>query len=262
MEFPLTPRYFFAIQNLNYNLAELLKTGLALAPDQVRIGLSRLENYTAAAVLQHLDRLGFGTGYIFKEPKKKDVAISETARVYEQYVKFLKSHNIHAVSSSVPIDYRNLSTEENHRIRAEHGAREMPISTIDVNDPVAVAWQIARENSERARQRLGALLYLTSQLPRGGVSTMEREYLENDNQAIMTYLNSQARSFGHDEMMFAIVLGGEALELTRRSIFAEDLSERYSVIHYLQPDRIPPGRYMSSVEDGFRAKLQAYRDNR
>ena len=262
MDFQLTPRYLLAVLQLNQDLVESLKVGLAQAPSQLSIGLSRLESYTSAALMEKLANLGLMTGYTFKETKKKEPVASETALAYEPYVQFIKTHCIHTVATSVPLDCRNLSTAENQRIRAEHKVQELQVQSIDVDDPVAVAWRLARENEERARQRAGALYYLASQLQRGRLSTLEREHLEIDNQAIVSYFNQQARSFSHDEMMFAIVLGGAALESTRAKIFDEELNPRYNIVQYLQADRSMPGRYQSSVEDGFRAKLQAYRDNR
>jgi hypothetical protein len=260
MDFSLTARYFFAQQQLNYDMTDSLKRGLVEAPENLRIALSRLEAYASTALLEQLNNLGFQTDYTFKEAKKKDqTAVPDKAIVYEQYVKFIKGHYVHMVATSAPLDCRNLSDAENQRIRAEHGAREMSAPEIDTNDPVAVAWRLARENQERTVQRVGAVYYLASQLSRG-LSTLERQHLENDNQALATYLYQRARSFAHHEMMFAIILGGSALESTRQKLFDEELNGRYSIMQYLEQDGNLPGRYPTSVEEGFRAKLQEYRD--
>jgi len=264
MDFALTPRYLFAQKHLNQDLADFVKSGLIDAPADLAVALSRLESYAAAAVLENLDRAGFRSDYTFKEKKAKDAkesTESDVALVYGQYVKFLKTHCIYSIAKSVPTECRNLSDAENQRIWLEYGMADRPAASIDADNPVAVAWRLARENQVRATQRVGAVYFLASQLQRGGLSSTEREFLEKGNQSIVTYLNNQARSFAHDEMMFAIVLGGSALAVTRQRLFEEDLNPRYNVVQYLQTDRNMPGRYHGSVEDGFRAKLQEYRDN-
>lgn len=259
MDFSLTPRHFFAQQQLNYDMVDALKRGLAEAPENLRIAVSRLEAYASTALLEHLNNLGFQTDYTFKESKKKDQQVPDKAIVYEQYVKFIKGHYVFMVSTSAPLNCRNLSDAENQRIRAENGAREMSAPEIDTNDPVAAAWRLARENQERTVQRIGAVYYLASQMSRG-LSTLERQHLENDNQALATYLYQRARAFAHHEMMFAIILGGSALESTRQKLFEEELNGRYGIMQYLEQDGNMPGRYQTSVEEGFRAKLQEYRD--
>jgi hypothetical protein len=259
MDFSLTPRHYFAQQQLNYDMVDALKRGLVEAPENVRIALSRLEAYASTALLEHLNNLGFQTDYTFKESKKKDQQVPDKAIVYEQYVKFIKSHYVFMVATSAPLDCRNLSDAENQRIRAEQGAREMLVPEVDVNNPVAVAWSLARKNQERTVQCVGAVYYLASQVSRS-LSTLEREHLEKDNQALTTYLYHRARAFAHNEMMFAIILGGSALESTRQKLFDEELNSRYSIIQYLDQDGNHPGRYQTSVEEGFRAKLQEYRD--
>lgn len=259
MNFPLTARHYFAQQQLNYDMVDALKRGLVEAPENLKVALSRLEAYASTALLEHLNNLGFQTDYSFKESKKKEQEVPDKAIVYEQYVKFITSHFTHMVATSAPLDCRNLSDAENQRIRAEHGAKEMSAPEIDEGNPVAVAWRMARTNQERAVQGVGAVYYLASQLSRG-ISTLEREHLEKDNLALTAYMYNRARAFAHHEMMFAIVLGGSALELTRQKLFEEELNPRYSIMQYLEFDGIHPGRYQASVEEGFRAKLQEYRD--
>lgn len=259
MDFSLTPRYVFAQQQLNYDMVDSLKRGLVDAPENLRIALSRLEAYASTALLEHLNNIGFQTDYTFKESKKRDQQVPDKAIAYEQYVKFIRGHFVHMVSTSAPLDCRNLSDTENQRIRAEQGAREMSTPEIDTNDPVAVAWRLARQNQERTVQRVGAVYYLASQMSRA-LSTLERQYLENDNQALTNYLYQRARAFAHHEMMFAIILGGKALESTREQLFDEELNSRYGIMQYLEQDGNMPGRYQTSVEEGFRAKLQEYRD--
>jgi len=259
MDYSLTPRHFFAQQQLNYDMVDAIKRGLVEAPANLRIALSRLEAYASTALLEHLNNLGFQTDYTFKASKKKDQQVPDKAVVYEQYVKFIQKHFMFLVASSAPLDSRNLSDAENQRIRAEQGAREMSLPEFDSNNQVALAWRMARENQERAVQRVGAVYYLASQLSRG-LSTLEREHLENDNQALTHYFFHRARGFAHHEMMFAIVLGGNALESTRQKIFNEELNLRYSIMQYLEQDGNLPNRYPTSAEESFRAKLQEYQD--
>lgn len=123
-------------------------------------------------------------------------------------------------------------------------------------DPVIKAWNIARQNKQRAMQRLAAFSYLRGQLnsklsQQGGVLVAEAD-------AVFDYFIRKVIWFRESEMRFAMLLRGQAFEISRADMITTTFGSNSSVIEYLYPDELSPGRYLTAEVEAFEKKISDY----
>jgi hypothetical protein len=257
----ITSEHILAFRRLNLCLEEFLKAGFRDEINFQRVNSDLMLGLVAERTVNDLDNLArFPTGS--KKRKKCDNECTcnhDPAEIaYERYVAFVSKHSISVVARQPPADVRSIQQGRIEFILEAHGLKYPKLVLLDdENDPVVRAWNVARLNRQRAVQRVGALLFLSSQVP-SGLYGDQRERLEKEGTTAMQYLFNRASDFRTSELKFAVLLGGEALALTKADILQDSFGPDMGVIQYLYPDERHPGQYQSSAAEAFKQKIHEY----
>lgn len=120
------------------------------------------------------------------------------------------------------------------------------------------AYQMARANLARAETRQVALAALETLVkPMYG-----RDVELTGSGALRAHLYAQRNDFLRNIVCFGSLLGGKARTDSIRLLvnyIAHDPGAacQYSVMHFLQPDGVYPGRYLTATEEAFRTDIEA-----
>lgn len=131
--------------------------------------------------------------------------------------------------------------------------------TFEAAAGVDKAWKVALYNADQAKSRLLSLYVLGSLLPQG--NSREPSAAEDAYTKASQYFWVQINRFEHHALLFAAMLGGDALKATLTTAMDSRFSADFSVIEYLYPDGKIPGSWQTEEEKQFRASLQAYKDS-
>lgn len=253
----ITSRHFIEIHRLNYSLGNFVRAGLA---DLAQRAEASIDLLLATVGMHSMDRLEGQSRFMEKfvrNKKSKQPGASEAEFAYGLYAKFVTSHYLDVVSGHPPAILGELPDSAQQAIVAALGTAYVDLPSIAVPDDVQRAWLQACRNSARAYQRVGALYYLASQLPKHpGNKPQDAVQLEIEKAARILFRS--ASMFEATEMRFAILLQGEALAHTKAKILSKSFGAGISVMQYLQDNETLPGRYMTDAENTFRAKIAQY----
>lgn len=254
----ITQQHLIEIHRLNYSLGEFVRMGLRDMGGRVEASIDLLVTTVAMNSMDQIDNQSRFTPSTTKRSKREDLPDTGPAELaYELYAKFVAKHYLDCLREHPPAALGDLSESKQAAVVSALGRSYDALPTLAVVDDVARAWRQACLNSRRAYQRVGALFYLASQLPKR-LSKAEHERIEAEINSAMTVLFRGASAFEASEMRFAILLNGEALAHTRAKILAKSFGPGISVIQYLQDNENLPGRYASDTEQSFRAKIAEY----
>jgi hypothetical protein len=253
----ITAEHIIDVHRLNYRLGVFVTAGLNNMGLKREASIDLLMATIALNSMNQVDALSRFSGLAKRSKRVDSDQKSTAAHAYELYAKFVSAHHMDSVSQYRPASIGELPDSEMNDIVASLGVSYPEVPSLYVNDDVTGAWGIACRNSYRAYQRLGALFYLMSQLPKH-LSGVERDRVVPEADAAMTVLFRGAAAFEMSEMKLAVLLGGNALERTRSKIIAKSFGPGVSIIQYLQDDEHLPGRYSSVTEQGFRDKIAEY----
>jgi hypothetical protein len=253
----ITQQHIIEIHRLNHSLGEFVRTGLRDRGRRDEASISLLMSTVAMNWMDQIDNQSRFTPRT-KRSKREDSPNAAPAELaYELYAKFLSTHYMDCILDHPPATLGDLSESKQAAVVASLGRSYDALPTLTVIDDVGRAWCQACLNSRRAYQRVGALFYLASQLPRH-LNGVERERIDAEINGAMTILFRGAAAFEATEMRFAIVLNGEALAHTRAKMLSRTFGPGISVIQYLQDNESLPGRYATETEQSFRDKIAEY----
>ena len=237
----------FALRKLNTELGDFVKYGLVDVAGRAKISLSRIEGSLAEQLLRGLE-------YAPPAPKGKP-GDEQMADAYSLFVTFVKEHHmLENIRQAMPT-LRCLSEEQQRTLCDAQGLQLAKGPNVPAADRVLTAFTRAGLNRTRALQRVGALLFLTSQSKAYGLA---KEDLEAESQAALELLYERAASFMATRLKFAVVLGGEPLAQARTEVMKNSFAPRFGIMQYLEEDEHLPGRWQTSDEEAFRAKLEEY----
>lgn len=253
----ITQQHIIEIHRLNHSLGEFVRAGLRDMGRRVEASIDLLMTTVAMNSMDQIDNQSRFTQST-KRSKREDSPDTVPAELaYELYAKFLSTHYMDCILDHPPAALGDLSESKQAAIVSALGRSYDALPTLAVVDDVGRAWRQACLNSRRAYQRVGALFFLASQLPKR-LSGLERERLDAEINGAMTVLFRSAAAFEASEMRFAILLNGEALAHTRTKMLSRSFGPGISVIQYLQDNETLPGRYTSDAEQSFRDKIAEY----
>ena len=193
----------------------------------------------------------------FASFQKDEARMAALEQVFEAYFKPGRYARIESVSKFPPMIPYFIDEKTRATVCARLTDVPSEIQLIDdAGDPVKKAWNVARTNKQRAMQRVNAVMYLADQLSRVGGTL--REEIDAEYGKVTQDFFSQAQTFDTAELQFAVLLRGEALEITRATSLDTVTNPRYSIMQYLERDQISPGRYYSNDETAFRDKIAEY----
>lgn len=246
------------LYDLNTRLSAFIKHGLSMS-DVVRHALAKLDGYVAMNAMAMRNN-PFAVREIEVQKRGKSVNVIDlydegaTETVFELFVDFMKGSSIRAVSETLPPHVSTMSYSAYCDLMEKKGfARE--IAPDAVNDHVLEAWEVARQSYVRSHQRIAAVQFLASQVARDdGTSKATQEAVG----VLLDQLFRSASEFFEAELKFAILLGGEPLERTRKKIKENTFREDTSVMQYLRDDHRYPSSYGVKEDANFRAQIAAY----
>ncbi len=128
-------------------------------------------------------------------------------------------------------------------------------SAASVND----ALRIAHENRDRAQSRVICLYLLGAHVPRLTESAMRQTAAAEAFERASEFLWSRVQRFEHEAMMFAVVIGGEALQACRERVLQGSLSKGHSLMQYLTQDGRIPSRWATAAEEEFYRSIHGAR---
>jgi hypothetical protein len=253
----ISPRHLIEIHRLNYSLAEFIRPGLMDIGRRAEASIG----LTLAAVAHHLmDQIDgqarFNVKPLLPKPGERP-GDREAKLAYQLYAKFVSSHSVGIVAEHPPAQAGELPDNEQLAIVAGLDKPYRALPTIVDADEVERAWLQACKNSFMAYQRVGALYYLASQVPKHSKgAAAEAVQVEVDHAAQLLF--RAANEYEATEMRFAILLQGAALAHTRAKILAKSFGGDFGVMHYLQENEFLPSGYPAAAETAFRAKIAHY----
>jgi len=256
MNFEISQDHLIEIHRLNGSLGDFVRAGLRDMANREECSIDLLLASVAANSMNQVATMSqFSPG---RNSKKDGVTkVHPIEHAYRLYASFVSTHFIDTVAQTPPATIGNLPDGVQAEIVASNGRKYTEVPRLTVDDEVTRAWTIACQNSRRAYQRLGALCYLSSQVPRH-LGKLELERITKDVDSAMSVLQQAASVFETSEMRFALVLGGEALGHTRAKIMAKSFGQGISIIQYLRQDEKLPMSYDPLVAEQFRDKLTQY----
>lgn len=256
MNVDITQSHIIEIHRLNGSLGEFIRVGLTDMGYREESSIDLLLASLAANSMSQVATLvQFPPGRRTKKDATSQVHPVEYA--YRLYANFVSTHFIETVAQTRPASIGNTPAGAQAEIVASLGRQYAEVPKLSTVDDVTRAWTMACQNSQRAYQRLGALCYLSSQVPKH-LGKFELERIKSEIDAAMSVLQRAAGVFESTEMRFAIVLGGEALGHTRAKIMAKSFGSGMSIVQYLAEDEKLPSRYESAAAEQFRDKLAQY----
>lgn len=178
---------------------------------------------------------------------------------YSHYVQFLRNHSWAAVRNSVPLPRAlGLTLERCAEIQKKHGAVPVVDSKLEGRDVLLVAWNRARSLRVRMQRALATTAYLAEQARRRDTEDCG-EVADVIGGRLMRFFYQQGHLAEADELKLAILLGGEALELTREKIAVSALDEKFSAIsQHLAHPRAMPRSFDQDSERSFCNRLKEY----
>lgn len=231
-----------------------------------RLSLSRLIGSVAMYCLQYMDttKEPLPEELAVKQltptnpeerPKYRELTLAELA--YDRYAQFIETRAPTEVRKCGLASVGPVALDIQERAALACG---IPVHKIpepsDEDSPFKAAWLTARTNKLRAWQRIGVVLFLASQTP-SNMSEETRAELMQEGQAAIDYLYSRVETFTASELKFAVLLGGAALELTRKELIEDVLKPDSALGRHLFRDERPAEKYrIYKATDTLRAELE------
>lgn len=257
----ITSEHILAFRHLNKRAEEFVKDAFRDEINFLHVNADLTFGQVAERSLYDLENLArFPTRST--KPRKGDssapVVQDPNVVAYARYVEFVSKHNVSAVASQPPADFGLIKEDEIAAVLEAQGLKYPKLVLLDDEDDlVARAWNMARVNRQRALQRVGAFFFLTSQIPSGHYGA-QRERLENEGTAAVQYLFGRAADFQASELKFAVLMGGEALALTKKAILQDSFGPSMGIMQYLSSDERHQSRYSVAEADAFKHKIDEY----
>lgn len=254
-----------AVDNLNNAASQFISEGLVDIMGTPTVSIALVEGHVAKTAMYNFQKI-VAYGKVTSPSKKKlNAASDDDVEAYRNYVSYIAKLPTRGIKKAGPAFIgTNLTKVAMEAINLEAGFSPQPEALFDPDkaDPVQRAWWIAVRNRQQMIQRMGAIYFLRSQAwPH--LYGLEKETLEQAVSIAVSHLNHQIISFQDNEMKFAILLGGEALEATKKRITEDSFGPNMSIIQYTTDRGIIPGSYSSSVDEGLRESISKYSaDNR
>lgn len=217
---------------------------------KLETGLALLSGQLAASVADSL-RLLPSKPVAFTQP----VLSAGVERHYIKYLRWLKRSFIAWRAEDVSGLAFIASLDNAEQLISEELGPAVPLS-LDEQDPVRKAFQIAAQNRQLTQARLGVLHFL---LEEARTYRPISPALDVELADAMTTLNANHTQFTLSWLMFATLIGGETLAQSRQSLVSERLGEDCSIMGYLEMGERLPGQWLSADEESFRAAVQAHR---
>lgn len=253
----ITSRHLIEVHRLNYSLGRFICAGLTDIAQRPEASIDILLAAVAMHSMDQLDSLARFNRKPLRSKKEGESKTTEAELAYMLYAKFVSSHHLDVVAEHPPAIVGELPDSRQQAIVDSLNRTYADLPTIPAPDDVQRAWLQACRNSHRTYQRVGALYYLASQLPKHpGNTHSDAVNSEIEKAAKMLFRSSAA--FEATEMRFAILLQGEALAYTKAKILAKSFGPGTSVMHYLQDNECMPGRYLVEAENKLRATIAQY----
>lgn len=244
MKIIVTPEHVAEFYRLNVALYKFLKGGLRNSAGDLEVSFEKTFGNLAQHMLHYMetcreplpDELQAVPTEI-SEQKYRPLTLAEVA--YDRYAAFIGEKTPQAVRGYGLVSVGTVDRAIQDQAAAVNGIAVPARKALEVEDSIfSHAWQFARQNRARAWQRIGVLLFLTSQTI-NDMSAQMRKDLEDEGNKVLTHLYHQVEVFEASEMKFAILLGGEALAITREYL----LTSSFAI-----DDGISLGRYLFQDE--------------
>lgn len=254
----ITSHHIIEIHRLNHSLGEFVRAGLRDIGNNLEASIDLLMGTVAQATLNLVDTHYRFNGDARPRRNRQELLSSAPAEhAYKAYASFVSTHYLDMVAQHPPAELGELPRSAQAGLiaaacRVYHDSPTLPLS-----DEAARSWEMACKNSKLAYQRVGALFFLASQAPKY-LTGAEKARLDTEVQAAMSVLFRTAGNYEATEMKFAILMGGEALALTRQKIISKSFGKGMSVMQYLQTNESLPSRYSTCTEQSFRDTIERY----
>jgi hypothetical protein len=255
----ITSEHILAFRHLNQRLGDFVKDAFRDEINFLHVNADLTLGQVAERTLYDLDNLARFPSRTAKRNKGDNAGNQDLdVLAYERYVEFVAKHSVSAVARQPPAQVGPINQDRIDAILEKQGLKYPKLALLeDEADMVVRAWNMARVNRQRALQRVGAFFFLASQMP-SGIYGDQHKRLDNEGTSVVQFLFSRASDFQASELKFAVLLGGEALALTKAGILQDSFGPDMGVIQYLYPSERHPGHYSVSEGAAFTQKIKEY----
>lgn len=216
----LTPRHIMAYHKLNLALADFLNQAFDDLRNAGQIRVDIMLGQVAMRTLHYID-------IVSEPPQEAEQADLQGCAqectcdhdpleiAYERYVDHIGNHSERTVAEIPPIALNLIAKERFDLIVKLHGL-QYPDQVVlsDEGNPALRAWNEARASHRQELQRIGALFFLSWQIP-PETSGVLRQRVEAEVLAALDYLMSRAAGFLEVEKELAEAIGGDAFRQTQ-----------------------------------------------
>lgn len=247
-----------AADELHQSLQYFVSDGLRNTGGEPSHTIGRLIGWLSQQHLQEVRMAMAMQGAVDLKPsKKKPPTLAQNReKAYGKFAEYQKANSISEIARTpVPL-LRHFPEKAQEAIAVAAGITATSPFVASHKDPVMFAWLQARGNVKRARQRIGAVMFLASQVGRD--YGLDKELLQAEIDEAIQLLWSKVVWFMESEMKFAIILGGEALAATRADVITNSFGEGMGIMQYLERDERFPGSWLTKTETAFRNKIAKY----